>query len=734
MKTKLLIVLLFFPFWLFAQIRVEKPMVKTKTTFAVVIDKASMEHCSNAVAAYRQTLEQEGLGVYILTADPATTPDQIRTELLKLYHQNPPLEGAVFVGDIPIPMLRDAQHMSSAFKMNQSREWTQSSIPSDRFYDDFALQFKFIKRDSVHTALFYYSLKPQSAQILHSDIYSARIKPIVREGKDKYEELNEFFHKAVLAHKENNPVNQLMMFRGHGYNSDALESWSGEQVALREQLPSLFKAGSSVKFLFHNMDHPMKYDLLSEVQRDDLDIALFHEHGSEDLQYLNAAVETNSPTMSIENVKSYLRSKLRSAKDHKRDVEKAKAEYMAYLDVPESWFKGALEDSVTKADSLEDYSLDIHLPDVYAVHPNARFVMFDACFNGSFKENEYIAGAYVFGGGKTIIAQANTVNSLQDKWPDEFLGLLAQGVRVGNWGKHLNYLESHLIGDPTFRFTASTANNINESITLKKGDVVFWKKLLLQNDPNVQALALRKLYEAGDKGLSSLLKKTYFNSPYFTVRMEALKILGWYDNADFHEVLKAAISDPYELIRRFTERYIASIGSDELLPAFVSAAVNDQNSARVQFHYAQGQLLFNPDKLSAEINKQIDAATWMVKKEEMRTKLLKMASKGRESIAVNLKTLQDSKLKLKARLNEIRELRNMTCHYMVPEYIKFVENKDEDPELRLTMVEALSWYSYSYNKDLIIKMCDRLINDSATSTELKDQALKTKNMLNHKSA
>jgi len=34
-------------------------------------------------------------------------------------------------------MIRDAQFLTSAFKMDQKRPWQQSSIPSDRYYDDF---------------------------------------------------------------------------------------------------------------------------------------------------------------------------------------------------------------------------------------------------------------------------------------------------------------------------------------------------------------------------------------------------------------------------------------------------------------------------------------------------------------------------------------------------------------------------------------------------------------------
>lgn len=70
-------------------------------------------------------------------------PEDVKKVIVKLYKKDK-LEGVVFVGDIPIPMLRKAQHMTSAFKMDEkNNDWRDSSVPSDRFYDDFDLQFDF---------------------------------------------------------------------------------------------------------------------------------------------------------------------------------------------------------------------------------------------------------------------------------------------------------------------------------------------------------------------------------------------------------------------------------------------------------------------------------------------------------------------------------------------------------------------------------------------------------------
>src|SRR3712207_7676430 len=46
----------------------------------------------------------------------------------------------------------------------------------------------------------------------------------------------------------------------------------------------------------------------SEVQNPDLDIMLFHHHGSPKTQYINGYENVSAPMPSIENVKRFLRS------------------------------------------------------------------------------------------------------------------------------------------------------------------------------------------------------------------------------------------------------------------------------------------------------------------------------------------------------------------------------------------------------------------------------------------
>lgn len=190
----------------------------------------------------------------------------------------------------------------------------------------------------------------------------------------------------------------------------------------------------------------MKPYLLEKMARKGVDVALCHHHGAPDTQYLNGYRNGSGMNVSIENIKRFLRSKI----DGHKDPEKRKAELIAYYGVPEAWCQ--LSDSLHTADSLLDQAMDVHIEDLYNRPMNPRMVMFDACYNGSFHLDECIAASYIFGSGRLLVTRAIRSTPCRTNGPSRYIGLLDCGVRIGQWGRHVHYLETHLIGDPTYRF------------------------------------------------------------------------------------------------------------------------------------------------------------------------------------------------------------------------------------------------------------------------------------------
>ena len=701
---------------------IQKPSVKSATSFAIVVDQSTYLKAKKEIDDYRTSVEKGGLATYIISNN-WQSPDDIRTLLKGLHQQKQSLEGVVFIGDIPIVMVRDAQYLTSTFKMNQKINWQRSSVPSDRFYDDFHLEFDFIKQDTARKDYFYYSISPVGAQKINMSIYSGRIKPPAIPGKDKYELIKEYLTKVVREKAVANKIDNAFISTSHGYNSESPNAWAGEQLAFKSQFPTLFQPGSEVRFYSFLNETFLKFNLLSALKSKNLDIAIMHGHGDPEMQLINGYPYVSNPQGSIDNLTRYLRAKVRDAKDAKRDVQKVKEGFVKSLGVSMAWMDDAFEPKVIEADSIFNDNLDIHIKDIIDTKPNARFVMLDNCFTGSFHLDEYLAGYYPFSGGDNIVAVANSIGVLQDLWPDQLMGVLQHGSRVGNWFKHTAYLESHIIGDPTFSFTANTAFDVNKAVT-GTNSVSYWKDLLSKPDADLQSLSLIYLAKMLDKNeLSAVLKKAYFSAPYETTRMQSFQLLKELDNADYKEVLLAATKDPYEFIRRIAVSEIAERGDKEYIPALVGMIVNDFHSERIAYKIKTALPFMDAETTRKEIEAQLTADK-LVHFEKSRADLLKSLAYGEKKVSGMIDTILDQSKADKVRLFDITTMRAYRYHQTVPALIQIVKDSKNSDPIRIAALEALSWFPNSYRKKEIVAACKEIEQGAGYNDELKKQATK----------
>lgn len=197
-----------------AQTTVIKPLVKQPTAFAIITDNQTYANTKDAMHQYKTAVEDDGLATYLISGD-WQNPDQVKQIIIKTYQECPSLEGLVLIGDVPVALVRNAQHMTTAFKMNEKAfPWDQSSVPTDRFYDDLNLKFEFIRQDSVNHQHFYYKLTEDSPQRLNPTFYSARIKyPEKKEG-DKYAAIASYLKKAAAAKADkHNQLDRVFSFK-----------------------------------------------------------------------------------------------------------------------------------------------------------------------------------------------------------------------------------------------------------------------------------------------------------------------------------------------------------------------------------------------------------------------------------------------------------------------------------------------------------------------------------------
>ncbi|MDD2594482.1 MAG: hypothetical protein PHD11_01535 [Bacteroidales bacterium] len=660
----------------------------SRTSVAVVTDKVTYATIKSDIDAFVASIDNDGKQG-ILLIDSWGHPDSIRVALHNLYNTGN-LEGAILVGDIPIPMIRDAQHLTTAFKMSQKRDWKESSVPSDRFYDDFDLKFNYIKQDADIKLFHYYSLDANSTQHIQCDIYSSRIKPPMVPGIDKYQAIAQYLRKAVTIKQTKKQMSDILYFAGHGYNSESYNARIDEAWALREQFTFLgTQRGADLNFINFDFDKFVRDRLKSAVADPETDLSILHHHGSTDAQLLGAIPASSVTSDWIEYSKIFFRGKIRKAKD----TTASKKYYMQQYDVPESWLNDAFAKEAS--DSTFYASMDINIPDMYGYTSNSRVVILDACFNGAFCENDYIAGYYIFNPGNTMVVKANSVNTLQDTWTNELMGLMNAGVCVGNWARGELTLESHLFGDASYSFkNAYPKYDIDNAIVTKKADNKYWKKLLDCGIIDIQALALKTLSENNAISSDEILKIEDGN-PSAVMRLEAFMSLKRRADNRLTQAILLGMDDSYELLQRLAT-LTAAKSSDPALAEAVNKIVSDPTtSARVNFQGKVAKDIMEPTKAKLQ----------------------------------EFKDLTSEKVVEKEKKFTVSAQRNNCSPFCIDEMLQLLKESDNQA-FRIDIAETLGWYVYSYRRADVITGCEKILaveQDKAVANELTKTINRLKN-------
>ncbi len=730
-KLVILISLFFLVTSVEAQIVKEKPLKKGATVFAIFTDSKTFEKTKGAIYKYRDAVENDGLSTYIYSAD-WKNPEQIRNELKALYKDEPTLEGVVFIGDIPVALIRNAQHLTTAFKMDEVKfPFPDSSVPSDRFYDDLHLSFEYISQDTTQPQHFYYKLSETSPQDLHPDFYSARIKYPEKKGGDKYEAIAAFLNKAADSKKEkNNKMDNFVSFTGSGYNSECLIAWADEMKAYRENFPLAWKSNLNARQLNFRMDDFMKYKLFNQLQRPEVDLFMFHEHGLPEKQLINNEVPGSSFDSRYDNVRSDIFVDARkSISNGKITLDSLKNYYAKTYGLQNSFFDSLYSKAQIRKDSIRNADIYINLSDLSHLNTYPKFVMLDACYNGSFHLNDYVAGYYLFNGGNTLVVQGNSRNVLQDRWTIEMIGLLSYGVRAGQYNRLIATLEGHLFGDPTVHFASAIAGDIASDMILKSNDEITWKHYLKSDYADIQSLSLRMLADNDkQKSLSSFLLETFKESKFNTVRMEALKLLSRYANADFTQAVAIGLDDPYELVVRQAASYAGRIGAKNLLKPMANIYINQSEKQRVAYSLKNSFEIYPLEDVLKSIQEAIENSN-LLDKEKVLKEISADFTQNSKQQKKGLSIIMNPNADIQKRISEIRLIRNNNYHFLLDDYLKLLSDDKENITVKVTLAEALGWFNYSCRKGEIIETCNKLIAAGNVPQEFRKELIQTINRL-----
>lgn len=700
----------------------EKPVREWPTAFAIITDLKTHAAAGKALRGYKEAIEADGLEAWLI-ADDFKTPEAVRGLIRRLVKADPPLEGAVFVGRIPVPMIRDAQHLTAAFKIDQDRfPWRRSSVPSDRFYEDLDLEFAFLKRDEKEPALFYYSLTADSPQRVEKEIYSARILP----GESATpERLRTVLEKVVRRKRERRPLREATVVTGHGYNSGSANAWAEQGWMLREQMPWLFRPGGRARCFFH-ADHRNLKDLVFRAIRSPaLNLLVFHAHGRPTTQYLLGLPPATTVPAQTEAIRRALRNRLRRAKKRGKDVTAVRDVLAVQYGVPASWFEGAFDDAVIQKDKAIEAALDIQAADLAGTASSPEVVVFDECFNGRFIEPVFIAGAYVFGPGGTVAAIGNSVNVLQDIWADEFLGLVGLGMRLGRYHRLVPHLESHIIGDPTFRFGPRPGMTPAD---LLGDDDVTWKRLrrLLDDESApvpLRALALLRLHRKRGRDLVAEIRERCLRDRSGVIRLAALKRLAAGRVAGFADILLHTARDPSEMVRRQTVRLMGDAGDPGFIEPLLRAWSGDP-SRRVVFQAQAALNRFEPAAIVRALDRDLPDL-----EKAARDAIRKRFGQRSRHLAADLALVRDRTAETRKRLRAARTFRLYRLDAAVTPLLETAVAEKEDEGVRVATLEALGWFAFSRHRPAILEAVGEIERDRAAPDRVRAEAGKTRRRL-----
>lgn len=700
------------------------PLGRHKTSFAIITDLQTYEKAGKEILAYRSSLESDGLSAYVIAA-AWSDPMQVRGELKKLYERDPALEGILLLGDIPVARIRGAQHMATAFKKPDSDDLRECTVASDRFYDDLHLEFELIRQDEEHPRHFYYDLSPYGPQDLDPAFYSGRVLYPEGMGGDRYEAYARFLRRAVREREAIDKLDHIASFFGSGYNGDDITIWFDEKVAMDENFPLTRAGHRQARHYNFRMQDYIKYDLMDEMLRPELDVMFFTNHGQVKSQSLSGTPIATSDGMRTEQFRDYLYGFLaREARAEEPDMEGAITYLCGEYNVTPDFFSGFDLEEYSEKSKRDNLGYSIYMEDVLELPAQPRFVMLNSCDCGSFHQPDYIAAYYLFNDGRTVAAQANSINVLQDRWTYEMAGLLSHGVRIGQYNRMIASLEGHIFGDPAFRFMPVRSNTLAADMTVRKGDAAYWRSLLDDEFADVRSLALRMLADAGEIGSDELLDVVK-NDEFATTRMEAIKLLSRFRNADFIEAIELGLRDRYEHTRRNVAAYALDYGGQELAPAIARISVDCPEMQRINNPILWNACIVMPGEVITDaFDNAIDASTYL-DKEAYREQKLSTLAKALDGKKQRMGSLFDKEAPLTTRMGVARSLRNVPCHEYVPELLALVADTTEDEQLRVATTDALGWFTGSCNRVLILDGCRRTAADPATPERLKAELVKT---------
>lgn len=653
----------------------EPPTIAGLNSFAIFVDSTTFVNTGSWLLKYRKSIENDGLPTYIIIAN-WKYPEQIKEVILDLYRQKKhKLEGIVLIGEIPIIMLLDAQYLTSAFRTDPNNpDIFKTAVPTDRFYDDFDLKCEFVQQDSANSLLHYYRLNSDSVRKLDKEIYCARIQ-IPSDTEKNYKILTNYFKKIVrIKSAPRDVLDNITTFTGFNYMSGSHTAFLDEMITLREIFNLQKITNSRLQSIDYRSLPNLKQQLFRYLSIPASDLFLMHSHGNEANQYI--LEKESGPIMAEDN--------------------------------------SAMQNQ-SPSDNSDETTITIN--DIGKRNIHSEVVLLDVCYNGAFQYTRNMAHAYLFSPGEVVVVMANSVNVRQDIALVENLGVLAFGARIGQWHQLECYLESHLFGDPTFRFASQVPEEPDCYPPYNRAacDPGKLKKICKESPwPYLRASALEALHQIKSEDFKEYLDAG-FKDPANIVRLKSWFLLAEQRDLDFISRLPDGLNDSYELIRRNCVIWMGEIGSNSFVQHLARVAVQDP-SERVLFNALTALKLIGTQEART-------ALKWILSEltnyddgkflQQVRANLFTMTQWLPNEIFPPLtKGTEEEKIKH-------IQLFRANRHLIALPILLFLYENDKSVAVRTAAAEVMGWYVFYEKRKIILESFEKVLQNADLDLKLR---------------
>ena len=161
------------------------------------------------------------------------------------------------------------------------------------------------------------------------------------------------------------------------------------------------------------------------------------------------------------------------------------------------------------------------------------------------------------------------------------------------------------------------------------------------------------------------------------------------------------------------------VGLNEYVYPQIKAYVEDNLSERVAFNVSLGLQVFDQAAVQAAIDKVMAETYVLQDKEEMR-KVLENANNSR-SMQKELLSKETSERWRILYCNSLKIIWHMLCRRL----LALLTDSSESEKLKTCLLEAFAWFTHSYRKPDILRVCDQLRKDKSLSENLREEADRT---------